>query len=139
MAANISTRLPCVSNARKNANNAAKIVIMPSRALTDDTKLSTTIEMRGSKDAATVARMEMPVCKCDSEYCDISERGSVGRGFCEVVRSRDYLILGQVDLEIFPNDVVKPRYDFISKPLRENILPMSRTECYEVSFILITP
>ena len=81
MAANTSTLLPRVSKARKNAKNAANVVMIPRRAFTEDTKLSTMIEMRGSRDAATVARIEIPVCKCDSEYCDISEIGSVERGF----------------------------------------------------------
>jgi len=56
--------------------------MIPSRTLRADTILSTMIEPRGSKDAIMVARIEIPVCRCDSEYFDISESGSVGSGFC---------------------------------------------------------
>jgi hypothetical protein len=82
VAAKISILLPCVSKARTNANSAVNRAMIPSRTLRDDTILSTMIEPRGSKDDMIVARIEIPVCKCDSEYCDISEGGSSGSGFC---------------------------------------------------------
>jgi hypothetical protein len=63
-------------------NRAVNTVMIPSRTLRADTILSTMIEPRGSKDAIMVARIEIPVCRCDSEYFDISESGSVGSGFC---------------------------------------------------------